>query len=312
MIYRIIYLNTLTGEQGALPDLGITNSGGTVGPTFYVGGKPLLFADGTATDGSNVSVLGQTLQGVYDNSSPATINLSSGKPFTLFASNSKIFQVDPSTGKVTITGDLEVLGSSTVIDGVLTNVDQVSVNPPNGSTSALLIEPMTGVVMTTDLVRVRAINAGTPAFVIDSSGTVSAGTLTVNTINGVNFNAFNAAFNTHVSLTDPAVKHTAAQISVNEAPLVNVSGSNVQAVLESIDSTLTAAGATIKTYEHVQVAPALLWTIVHNKNSMRPTVSIYDNGNDLVWADRIHILDSNTIEVHFNTAINGRAIILLF
>lgn len=40
------------GELGRLPDGGIINAGGVEGPNFTVGGKALIYADGTASDGS--------------------------------------------------------------------------------------------------------------------------------------------------------------------------------------------------------------------------------------------------------------------
>lgn len=104
--FKISYVNTSTGEHGRLPDLGITNIGGAAGPTFFVGGKPLLFADGTATDGSNQSLLANTLQGVYNMSTPATIDFTAHKDLQFNALNGNYFKFDANTGTVTITGDL--------------------------------------------------------------------------------------------------------------------------------------------------------------------------------------------------------------
>lgn len=51
-IYKpVVHIDEL-GEQARLPAGGIINAGGVEGPTFSVGGKALIFADGTATDGS--------------------------------------------------------------------------------------------------------------------------------------------------------------------------------------------------------------------------------------------------------------------
>lgn len=110
-VFKVLYVNPGTGEHGRLPDLGLTNIGGTTGPTFFVGGKPLLFADGTATDGSNSALLANTLQGVYNMSSPATVNFISGKDLQFTAVSGQYFNFNADTGKVTISGDLEVLGS---------------------------------------------------------------------------------------------------------------------------------------------------------------------------------------------------------
>lgn len=295
-VYKILYLNA-GGERGRLPDLGIINAGGTSGPTFYVGGKPLLFADGTATDGTNTNIASLTLQGVYDNSVIAAIDLDPGKHFTLNAVNSKYFSVNADTGKVTITGDLEVLGSSTVVEGTLANVDQIVINPPGPSVTGLIIEPQPAVVMTSDVVSIKVSNGGSDVFRIAANGDVF--------ISGLNFNDVIA----HLQPT--GIKHAADQISV-AGPFLNVSGTNVEQALASIDSQLGGLAAAISTYEHVQATPAGVWTIVHAQGSTRPVVAIYDNTNEQVLPDAIEVLDGNTIEVRFNTPIDGRAMVILF
>lgn len=305
-IFKVLYLNEGAGEHGRLPDFGTTNMGGVMGPTFYVGGRPLLFADGTPTDGSGTPVLSITLQGVYNVSTPATINLSAGKNFTLNALNNKYFSIDASTGKVTITGDLEVLGASTVVEGVLANVDQVVINPPNPSSTALIIEPKVGVTMTQDLVMIKPLNAVAPTVRVDKDGNLIVSAL----LNGVNFTSFFNTMTAHVT-TSPAIKHKAFEIQA-DGPFTNITGSNLEQNLASIDTQLSAVVGAIKTHEHVQALASAVWTIVHGKNSLRPTVTIYDTGNYQVLADEVRILDNNTIEVLFNTSMAGRAIILLF
>lgn len=308
-VFKLLYLNPATGEHGKLPDYGITNSGGVMGPTFTVGGRALLFADGSPSDGSGTG-LDLTLQGAYDASTPALIDLAIGKNFTIQALNANVLSIDASTGKVTITGDLEVQGSSTVIDGILTNVDQVDISPPDGATSALLIEPTLGVTMAADLMRVRQVNAGPSVFTIDQNGNTYIKQLTVGTtLNSVDFNAFYAAFTAHVT-TNATIKHTADEISVT--PLTTLTGSTVQEVLEDIDLQLAAATGGIKTFEFIQVGAFAVWNVVHNKNSLRPTVTIYDVTNHQVLPDEVVIVDANTIQVLFNTPLAGRAIILLF
>lgn len=63
-IYKpVVHIDEL-GEQGRLPPGGIINAGGTEGPNFTVGGKPVIFADGSASDGSGqVIVVGSTVSG---------------------------------------------------------------------------------------------------------------------------------------------------------------------------------------------------------------------------------------------------------
>ena len=312
MTFKVVHLFSDSGELGRLPDGGIINAGGVSGNTFTVGGKGLLFSDGTSTDGSPVN-LNLTLQGAY-NFGSGTIDFSAGKNFVISALNQKIFQVDAATGRVTITGDLTVLGSSTVVESTLANVDQVSINPPAGVTSGLLIEPMVGITMSTDLVRIRNVNSGPPVFTIDASGNTFLKQLTVGgTINGIDLAQFYSDFQNHIN--GSGIKHAATEVSVDETNLQNVSGSTVQEVVESIDSAiggLSGNSGVVQAYEHFQSTPSQTWTVLHAKNSTRPNVSIFDEVNDQVLPDEVKILDNNTIQVLFNTPQAGRAIILLF
>jgi hypothetical protein len=124
-VFKVLYLNSGTGEHGRLPDLGITNIGGTIGPTFFVGGKPLLFADGTSTDGSNTALLQNSLQGVYNSSTPATTTMESGKDIKWIAQNGNYINFNADTGKVTISGDLEILGSNVVADSSVRTYEHI-------------------------------------------------------------------------------------------------------------------------------------------------------------------------------------------
>jgi hypothetical protein len=236
MTFKLVYLNTVSGELGRLPEFAIVDIGGAIGPTFTVGGKPLMFADGSTTDGSPSS-LSLSLQGAYNNSGfPATINLTSGRDLVFNALNSKAFQFNAATGKVTITGDLEVLGSSSVIEGTISNVDQISISAPAGTISSLLIEPMPGVMMTSDLVKIQNQNGGLPVFVIDALGDTIIRTLNVG---GIDFATFYNAFTSHIAVS--GIKHAASQISV--AALTNLPGTDVQSVLAAIDTFITGGGA---------------------------------------------------------------------
>lgn len=317
MTFKILYLHEGTGELGRLPDGGIVNIGGVAGTSFTVGGKPLMFADGTSTGGGGSGGITVNLQAAYDGGS-GTINLSAGKDFIISALNQKIFEVDAETGRVTITGDLTVLGSSTVVEGTLANVDQVSINPPNGTTSGLLIEPLAGFTMSTDLVRIRTQHGGAPVFTIDAAGTTFVRQLTVGTtINGIDLGQFFAAFQQHIDGLN-TIKHKAEEISV-KGPLTNLSGANVQQVIESIDQKIGSGGgntgggtSNIKTHEHVQDEASQFWFITHNQQSMRPTVTIYDETFTQTFADEVKVIDPNTVRVTFSSPQAGRAIILLF
>lgn len=313
-VYRVAYLNNSLGELGRLPDNAIVNIGGTSSPSFTVGGKPLMFADGTSTGpGANA---GFSLQAAYSNGTDGTINLTADKHFILTALNTQIFAVDANTGKVTITGDLEVRGSSTVVEGTIANVDQIQIAPPNSTTTALLIEPQLGVTLSTNLVTFKTQFGGSPAFNITGAGVTEARTLTVadnltvgGTINGINLSSFYSAFQTHIST--PGVRHPAGDIST-AGPFTTIGSGSVEQVLSNIDSLLTANANAVRTYRHNQVTAVLVWTITHNKNSDNVTATIYDNTGEQVWADRVRIIDLNTIEVSFNTAMAGYAVLLMF
>ena len=109
-VFKLLYLNQGTGEHGRLPADGIVEIGGVAGNTFTVGGIPVMLADGSSSAGGGGLNLQLSLQNVYDYSTSGTINLTSGKNFTIESLNNKIFQVDAATGRVTISGDLTVLG----------------------------------------------------------------------------------------------------------------------------------------------------------------------------------------------------------
>lgn len=243
--FKLLYHGT-GGERGRIPDLAIVNIGGTIGPTFTVGGRPLMFADGTSTGPGGTSPISTNFQSIYNASTPATINLSAGNPFTITALNNNSFFIDPVTGKVTITGDLEVLGSSTVIEGTLANVDQVSISPPNGTTSALLIQPLPGVVPTVNLVNIQRVHGGQSVFSIDSFGNTRLKQLTIDgLLNGINFTQFYQDFVQHVT-SSASLKHQAAEISV-AGPFVNIGpATTVQAAITQLDA-LVGTGSTPST-----------------------------------------------------------------
>lgn len=308
MSFKLVHLFGDLGEFGRVPPKAVLDIGGVEGNLFSVGGRPLLFADGTATDGLNTQHI--TLQKAYNNSS-GTIDLSAGKDFVIRALDSKIFQVDAATGTVTITGDLTVLGSSTVIEGTIANIDQVSINPPNGTTTALLIEPMVGATMGVDLVRVRAANSGAPVFTIDASGNTSLKQLNVaGTINGIDLTQFYNDFQSHVDAT--LNKHTAEQISVDESTFVSISGANVQEALESVDDAIQIGLSAIRVFEHTEPSASLLWTVNHTQGSTCPTITIFDDLNEQVLPDEVTVIDANTLTVKFNSPQSGRAVVLLF
>ena len=52
------------------------------------------------------------------------------------------------------------------------------------------------------------------------------------------------------------------------------------------------------------------WTIVHDLNSTTPMVQAYDNNYSMVIPNAITVIDNSTVQVSFNTVVNGRAIVM--
>lgn len=109
-VFSPVYIVDHLGELAKLPDGSIINIGGVAGPNFTVGGRPLIFADGSSTDGSDGLNLNISLQNAYDKSVEALIELSNSKDLAFKAENGNQLIIDSATGTVTITGDLVVQG----------------------------------------------------------------------------------------------------------------------------------------------------------------------------------------------------------
>lgn len=108
-VFKPVYLDEVLGELGRLPDGSLINIGGTSSPTFTVGGRALLFADGSST--APDSGVGTTLQVAYSNSlNPAQINTTAGKNIIFNATNGTKFTFNANSGAVTIEGALNLSG----------------------------------------------------------------------------------------------------------------------------------------------------------------------------------------------------------
>jgi hypothetical protein len=138
----------------------------------------------------------------------------------------------------------------------------------------------------------------------------ATGNVTINgLINGVNLGLLNA----HVDGAVTPAKHTASQVSADTSTMVNIVGASVQQALESIDGQLgVLAVGNAAGYEYIKAIPATVWTIVHSNNTKRVQVQIWDESDNMVFADTVSIVDSNTVRVVFSTAQAGRAILMLF
>lgn len=247
-VFKPVYLDEELGELGRLPDNSIVNIGGTSSPTFTVGGRALLFDDGSST-GSG-SGTGFTLQVAYGNSAvPAQINTTTGKNIVFNAVNGNQFVFNADTGNITIGGSLN-------LSGLL-----------NGVPISSLIDHLNS------------------------------------------------------SLTP---KHSAAQISFDDSGLANISGADVQAAIESIDSQLNSISVgDVQGFEFIQSTPVVAWYIQHNGNSDKiqctvwaTTTADYGSGpvtvQEAILPDAVSIVDANTVYVVFASPQSGRAILMLF
>lgn len=307
------------GIWGQLANGSLINAGGTTHGSFTVGGRGLLFDDGQSTAGTGIGAI--TLQTVYDNTpevgGTVSIKLVTGKDFTIIddTDNSIFFKVDAETGRVTITGDLEVHGNSSVIDTVIQDSDHWLISPKLGTTTALKIEPDLGVTPSVDLVSVRRTFGTAPVFRIDSLGNLIASqNLTVTgLINTVDILALKTDFNHHLN-GDVGFRHQANKVDIQTISTLP-NAHNVQEALEQINIKIDTGGGptgSVRGYEFTQATVSSVWNIVHNLSSFRAQTTIYDMDWEVVIPNTIKIIDNNNIQVTFATAIAGKAMIFVF
>ena len=288
---------------------------GSTNPTWVVGGRGLLFDDGTSTAPGGNNLI--SLQRVYDLTVPfnnsAEIRLMIGKDFVLSDDTNAdvFFKVDAETGKVTITGDLEVLGTSTVVDTVVQDVDHWLISPNSGSSVALTIEPDVGVTQLVDLLRVRNQFGGTPVLRITSAGDVIATqNLTLGgLLNGIDIALLEATVNGHI--LGSSGFHIASHIEI--APIAGLpTASNTQEALEQLDDKISANTGSVTGYSHPQPVAGVTWFINHGLGSLNVIVSVYDEDSEQIIPDNVKILDVDNVLVSFGVAQAGKAVILAF
>lgn len=305
------------GVWGELQTGAIINAGGVVGPTFTVGGKGLLFDDGSSTGGGSNSTL--TLQQAYNNSpivnGQAGITLTLGKDFVIMDPNNdgNYFTVSAETGAVVINGDLTVMGSTTTINTIVIQSDHQLISPANGTVTALSIQPTLGTIPLVDLVTVRITFGSTPVFRIDSNGNLIASqNLTVGgLINGVNIVSLNNEVLQHIAGT--AYQHKADDVLID--PIAGIPNAvNVQEALQALDDKISGGSnfGTVFGFEYTQTIPSSSWTVAHNGNTLRATVSVYDTTNEQVIPEQVQIIDANNVLVTFGTPLAGIALVILF
>lgn len=308
----------LDGVYGELQTGAIINAGGTSGPTFTVGGKALLFYDGTSTGGSGGTTL--NLQSAYNNSTAvggqAGIQLAVGKDFVINDTNNQnYFVISSSDGSVTINGDLTVNGTATTINTVVIQSDHQLIAPASPTTIALSIQPMSGVTPLVDLMSVRRTFGSTPVFRIDLNGNlIATQNLTVGgLINGVDIAALYSQVQQHIAGT--AYQHEASAILIT--PITGIPGAtNVQEALQALETQVQSGGgggtSGVRGFEYTQPTPSASWTVNHNGNTTRATATVYDSTNEQVIPEQVQIIDANNVLITFASAISGIALIILF
>ena len=302
------------GIMGQLPSQGVLDISGTAGPYFTVGGRGVLFDDGTSTapGGSD----GTTLQVAYDlspvSNGGAGIVLSTGKDFVINDPNNdgNYFSISAATGTVTIQGNLIVQGSTTVIDTVIQTSDHWLIQPSSGTTTALSIQPTLGTIPLVDLMTVRRTFGSPPVFRIDLNGNLIASqNLTVaGLINGVDLIALNNEVQQH-EIGAVGYRHEANAVDITPIPNIP-NATNVQEALQSLSNSV--GGQSVFGYDHIQAVPASVWTINHNRHTMRASVTIYDTTYEQIIPENVLIVDADNIQVSFGTDMAGSAVVILF
>jgi hypothetical protein len=231
-IKRLVYLRT-DGRLNRTQNGDITNIGGTSNGTFTVGGRGLLFDDGSSTAGGHGST--SNLQGAYnnlvDNSSDANVHLNPNQDLIFTSVDNHTFKVDANNGNITLTGLLNGINFQSVIDHL------------------------------------------------------------------------------NYSL---APKHAATEVTITPiATLPNAN--NVQEALQQLsDWQANDVNVDVQGYEHIQLSAAIVWHISHLKNSKRIQWSLWDENDESILPDSVKIINSNSIQVNFNTPQAGRIILMTF
>ncbi len=261
IISSLLYLDPTLGAAKAIPSGSIVDIAGTLGPTFTVGGKELLFADGTTTgDGSLFSV---SLQDSYNYSGPgitdpAIVKMTTNKHliFANAAGSVSYFVLNANTGELTINGNLTVNGTTTTVNSVVNDTDHYQITPGSATNIGLRINPDFGVTMSADLVNISAVHDAPGIFRITGSGSTIISALSVTNdltvgglINGVDVLALRNAFNAHTSVSSD--KHQAKEINVLPGTFLHIplpigtTIHQVQTILEYLDVSINNVGTQV-------------------------------------------------------------------
>ena len=311
-ILKPIYLDD-EGVFARLPDGSIINASGVFGPAFSVGGKSVALVDASAAMPGEE---GLSFQKIYDENAkyrPVSLKLQTGKNLSIDTSANQVaFAIDAVTGKVTIAYDLEVLGETQTVNTTITDTDSFLISPSAGTTTALKIEPDSGVTPIVDLLTIRKTFGTTPVFRVDKDGNVIATqNLTVNgLVNGINLTQLKTTADQHYAGTGS--RHTASQIDITAIPSLP-GATTVQTALVALVDNVNADIATKSVgYEYTQSVASTTWVVNHDKNTRRVSVVVYDDQWEQVIPGGVKLTNLDTVTITFGSAMIGTAILTVF
>lgn len=115
-----------------------------------------------------------------------------------------------------------------------------------------------------------------------------------------------------------AVFQDASKVRMYTLASLPVSGAEGDLVLVgdrvyiAIDNTPTWVQLTNVTdyFVHTQTPASASWTVTHNLNTLNVIVQIFDSSNNVILPDTIVATSANVVTVTFNTAVEGKAVVL--
>jgi hypothetical protein len=347
--FRPIYRDPYDGILTEVPEGGLLNIGGTTNPNFTVGGKAIMLADGSTSNGSPSLVV--NLQTAYrntaDETGAAVISLLAGKDFVIKSMvGDRFFRVDAETGDVTIAGNLTVAGETTVVNTVVTDYDHITLTPSRSDVTAFQIRYDNGIVPSGPYIQVYDNRLGREVFGVDRYGTTDIYALRVLTdiilsegslVDGVDISALADTLSRHIQHTPGLLKHAADEIGIGDAlPYSGVTG-NVRNALEFFDLSINnsnqlvsqiqvrvdelrsdvdslEAGESVEArgYVHVQDEPSTEWVISHGRGTTNLTYVVFDSTGKQFYPNEVVVVDENTIKVGMTAASAGRVNIIFF
>ena len=127
-------------------------------------------------------------------------------------------------------------------------------------------------------------------------------------INGVDLIALNNEVQQH-EIGAVGYRHEANAVDITPIPNIP-NATNVQEALQSLSNSV--GGQSVFGYDHIQAVPASVWTINHNRHTMRASVTIYDTTYEQIIPENVLIVDADNIQVSFGTDMAGSAVVILF